>query len=178
MSKMRCRASLRYALVGAAALAAVLLLTACGKKPVSAPPASPKMGGGGPTGKGYTSTAELPKAADTTAAQTAADPAHMTGSEQVHVPQFALPATIEKDKPITITVNVGQKPHPMTAAHHIEWVSLYLDGTLVKKVDLALTDKPMATFEVTLTPGAHQLKAQENCNLHGLWENSTDVTAS
>jgi len=133
--------------------------------PPPPPPAEPAYGT-----SAATETAVTP--------QTAADPDKMTELEQKHVPQFTVPATITSGTPLAVTVNVGKVPHPMTEKHYIQWIELFVDGKSVKKVDLKPGDKPEAKFEVTLTAGPHTLKSDINCNIHGLWENTKDITAS
>jgi desulfoferrodoxin-like iron-binding protein len=160
-------------LIAAVVLVAAVLMMGCPKpQTVATPPAAPPSAS--------TSTYDAPAAstpAEAKKPQTAADPKHMTELEQKHVPQFALPTEIRAGKPVSVTVNVGQVPHPMTAKHYIQWVELYVDGTSVGKVDLKPGDKPMATFEITPTKSTHTLKADINCNIHGLWENTEDITA-
>ena len=134
---------------------------------------------------GETANAETGKAAtgktDSGAAgktpRTAADPAHMTALEMKHVPQFSLPASMKQGQAASITVEVGKTAHPMKADHWIQWIELYADGKLVGKVTLKPGDKPKASFEVTLT-GTQKLRAVINCNVHGLWENTTEAKPS
>ena len=154
------------------------LLTGCPKQavtqpaPVVTPPPLP------PPPAATTPSKPATKApSETGTPQTAADPKHMTQLEKLHVPQFALPTAIKPNKPLSVTVNVGQVPHPMTSDHYIQWVELYLDGKLVKKVALKPGDQPMAKFQVTPTAGDHKLKAQIFCNIHGLWANTVDLKA-
>ncbi|QQO11208.1 desulfoferrodoxin [Breznakiella homolactica] len=62
-------------------------------------------------------------------------------------------------------ISVGAVPHPMEAAHYIEWIELIADGVSYRKF-LNPGDKPEAEFCVT----ASQITAREYCNLHGLWK--------
>lgn len=159
------------------------LLAGCGK-PAESPPAAPPVVQAPPVPPAPTTPAapsnyNKPAAApsETGKPQTAADAKNMTDLEKKHVPQFALPKDIKSGQPLPVTVNVGQVAHPMVATHYIEWVELYLDGKLVKKVVLKPGDKPMGTFEITPNAGAHKLMAHIFCNLHGLWANTMDITA-
>lgn len=173
MSKAMPLRSLGYALI-IVIFAVGVLLTGCPKQPSAgtSPVQTPS-----PVSTTYaTPTPSTPGAAGKP--QTAANPKQMTDLEKKHVPQFALPQAIKQGEPMSVTVNVGQVPHPMKPEHYIQWVELYLDGTLVKKVDLKPGDKPMATFEITPTAGVHTLKADINCNIHGLWENIEEITAA
>ncbi|NJC87125.1 MAG: desulfoferrodoxin [Desulfuromonas sp.] len=63
-----------------------------------------------------------------------------------------------------ITVKVGSVPHPMEAAHYIEWIELVADGKIYRQ-QLQPGQAPEATFPVI----AKQVTAREYCNLHGLW---------
>ena len=164
------------------AIVAVTLLAGCPKPeptpppPPPGPPALPPSATTNPGAPDYNAPGAKP-ATEAGKVQTAADPAHMTELEQKHVPQFALPKDIASGKPVSVTVNVGKVPHPMTADHYIQWIELYLDGTLVKKAELKPSGKATAKFDVTMTAGPHTLKSDIMCNKHGLWENTTDVTA-
>ncbi|MEI6501056.1 MAG: class II SORL domain-containing protein [Armatimonadota bacterium] len=150
------------------------LVAGCGKP--AAPPAQPPPPPTSPAKSGYETPATPPPSATGTP-QTAADPKNLTDAEKKHVPQFALPKDIKQGKPLSVTVNVGQVPHPMTDKHYIEWIELSLDGKLVKKITLKPGDKPMGQFEFTPTAGAHKLEARIFCNLHGLWANTMDLNA-
>ncbi|MHA2006914.1 MAG: desulfoferrodoxin family protein [Promethearchaeota archaeon] len=79
-----------------------------------------------------------------------------------HVPKI----TIDGNK---VTVDVGISmgtPHPMTEEHWIMWIQLLCKGNCYKRKFLNPGDEPKAVFTVSDTDG---LKAQEYCNLHGLW---------
>jgi superoxide reductase len=65
-------------------------------------------------------------------------------------------------------VSVGKPSHhPMTEAHIIEYVELYVDGKLVGKKDFAVGETPVAEFKVAK---GKEVYAREFCNLHGLWQ--------
>ena len=78
-------------------------------------------------------------------------------SREKHVPVIEIGAT-------SITVKVGSVPHPMEAAHYIEWIELIADGKVYRQ-QLQPGQAPEATFPVI----AKQVTAREYCNLHGLW---------
>jgi len=78
-------------------------------------------------------------------------------SKEKHVPVIEFGAG-------SITVKVGSVPHPMEAAHYIEWIELLADGKVYRQ-QLQPGQAPEATFPVT----AKQVTAREYCNLHGLW---------
>ncbi len=62
-------------------------------------------------------------------------------------------------------VKVGSVPHPMEAAHYIEWIELIADGGVYRKC-LKPGDAPEAEFCIT----AQNVFAREYCNIHGLWK--------
>lgn len=80
-------------------------------------------------------------------------------------------AATEKHVPViridngSVTVKVGDVPHPMEESHYIEWIELLADDRVYRKY-LNPGDAPEATFAIT----AQQLTAREYCNLHGLWK--------
>lgn len=63
-----------------------------------------------------------------------------------------------------ILVKVGSVPHPMEETHHIEWIELTVDGTILRRF-LAAGEKPEAMFGVS----GEKVSAREYCNVHGLW---------
>lgn len=66
-----------------------------------------------------------------------------------------------------IRVVVGKDAaHPMTEAHHIEWIEVR-DGKKVIRHYLDPTDAPEAEFDIPFRKG---LIIREFCNLHGLWK--------
>ncbi|MFA4855356.1 MAG: desulfoferrodoxin [archaeon] len=79
-------------------------------------------------------------------------------SREKHVP------VIEKTK-TGVKVMVGSVPHPMEAAHFIEWIELVADGVSYRKF-LKPGDRPEAEFCIK----AKSISAREHCNLHGLWK--------
>ena len=65
-----------------------------------------------------------------------------------------------------IFVKVGSVPHPMTAAHLIEWIYLQTKNGGQYRY-LTPADKPEATFFID--EGDTPLAVYAYCNLHGLW---------
>lgn len=82
-------------------------------------------------------------------------------------------ASTEKHVPVIekvrggVKVKVGSVPHPMEAAHYIEWIEIIADGRSYKKF-LKPGDAPEAEFKLD-AESVKQLSAREYCNLHGLW---------
>ena len=104
-----------------------------------------------------------------------------------HVPVIYCPDKIEPNKPVDITVTVGEEiPHPNTPEHHISWIELYFipEGGktpfLIGRAEFyshgetSILTEPKATFTVRL-PGPGTLIAISFCNLHGLWEGRKEV---
>lgn len=66
-----------------------------------------------------------------------------------------------------IKVNVGSIPHPMTAEHHIDWISLVYNNKMeIAKLDP--TASPEATFDID--GDFEYIEVYAYCNIHGLWK--------
>ena len=80
-------------------------------------------------------------------------------------------ASTEKHVPVIervaggVKVVVGSVPHPMEAAHWIEWIQV-IDGDTVQRAFL----KPGSAPEATFSTASAKVTARELCNLHGLWK--------
>ncbi len=81
-------------------------------------------------------------------------------SQEKHVPVWCKEGNLVK-------VQVGSAPHPMIAAHHIEWVSLQTKGGNQRKA-LVVDGAPEVTF--ALVDGDEVEAVYAYCNLHGLWK--------
>lgn len=65
-----------------------------------------------------------------------------------------------------VTVKIGSQPHPMTEAHHIEWIQLISpDGKYSPRHYLNSEQDPETTFKMKFD----HIKARAYCSLHGLW---------
>ena len=87
-------------------------------------------------------------------------PGTTDGAAEKHVPVYTLEGN-------TVKVRVGSVEHPMTDAHHIEWIAIETENGNQRK-ELKPGDKPEATF--ALVPGDKVKSVYEYCNLHGLWK--------
>ena len=87
-------------------------------------------------------------------------PGTTDGASEKHVPVY----TVEGN---TVKVKVGSVEHPMTDAHHIEWIAIETENGNQRK-ELKPGDKPEATF--ALVPRDKVKSVYEYCNLHGLWK--------
>ena len=87
-------------------------------------------------------------------------PGTTDGATEKHVPVYTLEGN-------TVKVKVGSVEHPMTDAHHIEWIAIETENGNQRK-ELKAGDKPEATF--ALVPRDKVKSVYEYCNLHGLWK--------
>ena len=87
-------------------------------------------------------------------------PGTTDGAKEKHVPVYTLEGN-------TVKVKVGSVEHPMTDAHHIEWIAIETENGNQRK-ELKPGDKPEATF--ALVPRDKVKSVYEYCNLHGLWK--------
>ena len=87
-------------------------------------------------------------------------PGTTDGAAEKHVPVYTLEGN-------TVKVKVGSMEHPMTDAHHIEWIAIETENGNQRK-ELKPGEKPEATF--ALVPRDKVKSVYEYCNLHGLWK--------
>ena len=93
------------------------------------------------------------------------------GADMTLLEEKTADAATEKHVPVVekvdggFKVTVGSVPHPMIAAHYIEWIEIIADGKAYRQF-LNPGDEPEATFCVD----ANEVTAREHCNLHGLWK--------
>ena len=107
---------------------------------------------------------------------TAKDPANKTLSEQKHVPVIEVPERLTKGVPFPVTITVGEVIHPMVKEHYIDYVELFVDDKPAGRATLTPgQNAPKVTFFITVE-GPATLRAREFCNLHGLWEETRQVT--
>lgn len=66
----------------------------------------------------------------------------------------------------TVTVHVGELPHPMTDAHYIIWIILVTNQGVYRK-PLTPSQKPETQFLLHKDEEVHEIYSY--CNLHGLW---------
>lgn len=94
-----------------------------------------------------------------------------------HVPIIEAPDKVKANEPFAVKIKVGGidgVEHPNTLSHWINWVALYAGERLISRTEFApeLSDKYVVTLNVTLNESTN-LRAQEFCNLHGVWEGKT-----
>jgi superoxide reductase len=99
---------------------------------------------------------------------------NLTVMAKKHTPIIEAPETVKADEPFVVKIKVGGidgVEHPNTLSHWVNWVALYAGERLVGKVQFGseLSDGYVVTMHVSLKESAN-LRAQEFCNLHGVWE--------
>jgi superoxide reductase len=103
------------------------------------------------------------------------DPGKLTPMEMKHSPKITVEGPVKAGEATKVTVAVGRTMHPMEEKHHIKWIELYEGDKKVARVDLEPeVSMPLVTFMVVLS-GPTTLRALEECNLHGVWEESLKV---
>ena len=107
-----------------------------------------------------------------------------------HVPAIIAPASVKAGVTVQVKGCVGEEiAHPNTLEHHVAWIKLFFipDGSQVV-VELANSEfsangelecftEPTVFANVKL-PKSGKLVALSYCNIHGLWENSVDITVA
>jgi superoxide reductase len=83
-----------------------------------------------------------------------------TEGKEKHVP------VIEKTES-GYKIKVGSVPHPMEAAHYIQWVEILANGQSYKTF-LQPGQSPDAEFCLE----AEKITTRIYCNIHGLWQNN------
>jgi superoxide reductase len=106
------------------------------------------------------------------------DVAKMTDMEKKHMPVIECPDSVKSGEPFIVSIKVGDIPHVMEEAHHVQWIDVYFGSNFNERVELT----PVFTRpEITLTlvkGGKHRtatLRVIERCNLHGQWEADKEI---
>ena len=103
--------------------------------------------------------------------------------KEKHVPQIEIPSTVKAGEPFQVKVIVGKEvPHPNTVEHHIKWIQVYAKEEGPRPVvhvgtfDLGPTyASPTISFTMMLQKSS-TIFALEYCILHGVWDNSAEIT--
>jgi len=103
-----------------------------------------------------------------------ADWTNLTVMAKKHTPIIEAPTKVKADQPFAVKIKVGGidgVEHPNTLSHWINWVTLYAGDRLITRTAFGaeVSDGYVLTVNVTLKESA-TLRAQEFCNLHGVWE--------
>ena len=99
---------------------------------------------------------------------------NLTVMAKKHTPIIEAPAKVKANESFAVKIKIGGidgVEHPNTLSHWINWVALYAGERLISRVEFGaeLSDGYVVTVNVTL-PSSATLRAQEFCNLHGVWE--------
>jgi len=107
-----------------------------------------------------------------------------------HVPVIHLPSKIKSGEELELKVSIGDEiKHPNTLEHHIKWIKVFFlsnDGKFPIEIasfefsshgENGVFDEPVGLTKVVLDkPGF--IYALSYCNIHGLWENSQEISLS
>ena len=98
------------------------------------------------------------------------------GEDMAILKENTVDAAREKHVPVPhheeagMRISVGEVPHPMTEAHHIEWIEARV-GNRLQRMYLKPGDTPEVLFSCpggACPVGTPIFRAY--CNLHGLWK--------
>lgn len=113
------------------------------------------------------------------------DPARKSALEKSHAPVLTAPSKVKAGEPFTVEVAVGESLHVMGPSHWIGSIELNIGNEPAGRVDLQPKGylKPKVAFTVVVPKeavlsGKVTLVAKQQCNLHGLWEGSLDITVN
>jgi superoxide reductase len=117
--------------------------------------------------------------------------------KEKHVPAIECPDEVQAGEPFEVKVGLGKEiAHPNTTEHHISWVSLYFHPEGDKftydvghfefnahgESVAGPNQGPVYTHHSVTTSlkveKSGTLYAVAMCNIHGLWENSKEITVS
>ncbi|MGA2774988.1 MAG: class II SORL domain-containing protein [Candidatus Omnitrophota bacterium] len=112
-----------------------------------------------------------------------------------HVPVIEAPIKVKKEDEVKVVVSVGKEiPHPNTTEHHIRWIELFFlakgekfpynlgrfefsaHGESVQGPNLStIYTHPYVACSFR-TEKSGTILVSSYCNIHGLWENSQELT--
>jgi len=112
-----------------------------------------------------------------------------------HVPVIEVAGKIKKQEITAISVSVGKEiPHPNTTEHHIRWIAVYFHpkgekfpyqlgkfefdshGESVQGPNTSTVYTQPSVVCNFKTEKSGAVIAVSYCNIHGLWENSLELT--
>ncbi len=115
--------------------------------------------------------------------------------KEKHVPVIEASDRAAKGETVTVIVSVGREiPHPNTTAHHIRWIEAYFlpkgekfPYQIARFEFVAHGESiqgPDTSSIYTQPEGVVKLKTEKSgtilvssyCNIHGLWQNSKELT--
>ncbi|SFH89738.1 superoxide reductase [Tindallia magadiensis] len=105
-----------------------------------------------------------------------------------HVPVIHAPEKVESGEAFELRITVGDAiGHPNTLEHHIKWFKVFFHGegdkfpvelanfTFDAHGELDTTTDYVGAAQVKL-PKTGTIYAMSYCNIHGVWENTMDIT--
>jgi superoxide reductase len=99
----------------------------------------------------------------------------MSDEERLHVPVLTLPERVRIGRPFDLVVQIGVRPHPMSADHRIDWIEVALGDQRVAVIDLSEhVAYPIVRVPVIVRAGG-VLSARARCTAHGVWITRRDV---
>lgn len=112
-----------------------------------------------------------------------------------HVPVIESLDNLKKGELLNITITVGKEiPHPNTSEHHISWIELYFlpkgekfpyqigrfefssHGASIQGPNTSTVFTQPAIACSFKTEKSGTILASSYCNIHGLWENSKELS--
>jgi superoxide reductase len=106
--------------------------------------------------------------------------------KEKHTPEIEAPGSAGADEAFDVTVTVGRTvPHPNLVEHHIRWIRVFVEeeGRSHNPIHVATYEmgptnaEPKVTFSLKLK-GSSTIYALGYCNLHGIWESSTNIAVA
>lgn len=115
--------------------------------------------------------------------------------QEKHVPAIDAPDRVKKGEIFNVTATIGKEvAHPNTTAHHIRWIDVYFHpngekfpyqigraeftahGESTEGPDKSTVYTHHAAMLCFKTDKPGTIYASSHCNIHGLWENSKEIT--
>ncbi|MBE6082206.1 MULTISPECIES: class II SORL domain-containing protein [Tissierellales] len=105
-----------------------------------------------------------------------------------HVPVIHAPEKVKKGEAFEIKAIVGEKiPHPNTLEHHICWIKIFFQPKDAKfPIEIGnsefsahgeseIYNEPSVSLTTKIDKSG-TIHALSYCNIHGLWENSIEIS--
>jgi superoxide reductase len=109
------------------------------------------------------------------------NPAAETGLEKLHSPVLKAPERVKAGEIFPVEVTIGKTAHPMGPMHWIEHLQLNIGNEPAGNVIFRSHGYLTAKVKFNILP-AKELKgktvslvAEIKCNLHGIWQNYTNI---
>jgi len=109
------------------------------------------------------------------------NPAEETGLEKLHAPVIKNPNRVKAGEVFPVEVTIGKTAHPMGPTHWIEHLQLNIGNEPAGNVIFRSHGYLKAEIKFNILP-ANELKgktvslvAEIKCNLHGIWQNYTNI---